>query len=235
MVVEPVKSMKLIARINSGDLHIIDEIFFTRRYSDYFPFKKEATVLDIGCHNGYFCIFASSNLGTQSRIIGYEPVIENFNIAQENIQAMLVTNIEIHNKGVSGKTGRENLYFNRSNLAGHSLFSKKVTLENNNKFDTREVEVISLKDIFENNHIDRCDFLKMDCEGSEYPILFNCPQEVLDKVLTISMEFHDIEGENNTGLDLIRFLKAKGFNIVNFRYSSTNLNLNFGSIAATKE
>jgi hypothetical protein len=42
----------------------------------------------------------------------------------------------------------------------------------------------------EEHCVDRVDFLKMDCEGSEWPILEETPPEVLSRIDALAMELH---------------------------------------------
>ena len=64
-----------------------------------------------------------------------------------------------------------------------------------------------VKDLFGAYGIDRCDLLKMDCEGSELPILRAAPPEMLAKIGAIIMEYHDpAEVE-----PLTRLLSGAGF------------------------
>ena len=228
----PYKDLKLLAR--KVDFSIIKEIFFDRNYSDYFPFKEKAIVLDIGAHNGYFCIFASKNLNKDSTIIGFEPIFENYKIANKNIEINGFKNIKIYNYGVYNKSGKCEIFINKSNPAGHSLFEKKIKIENQS-IQKRTIPVISLDDLFVKYNINNCNFLKVDCEGAEYSIFYKSSISTLNKIDTISMEFHDVEGSNNTGLKLLEYLTNNiGFKILKFEYSSTHLDLNFGRMILSK-
>ena len=84
------------------------------------------------------------------------------------------------------------------------------------------------------NEIERIDFLKMDCEGAEYAILFNTPRSVFDKVYVISMEFHDMKNVKFTGNEIVKKLEENGFEIVKFEYERTGLDLNYGRIVGRK-
>ena len=104
-----------------------------------------------------------------------------------------------------------------------------ITLDLTSKCD------IYLNELFKNYRIHRCDFLKIDCEGAEYNIFYHTSDKTFNKIRTISMEFHDVEGNNSTGLELLRYLVEKGFNVAKFNYNETHLNLNFGEMILTKE
>jgi len=58
----------------------------------------------------------------------------------------------------------------------------------------------------------RIDYLKMDCEGAEYDILFKCKDSVLRKIKKIGMEPHYIDEKKNVN-ELKTFLVAKGFHV----------------------
>jgi len=87
------------------------------------------------------------------------------------------------------------------------------------------VETIALKDFFDGNGISKVDFLKIDCEGAEYEILYNCPQDVLRKIGKISMEYHNLNRmlekrglkasapKEYNGEELGLFLEKSGFNV----------------------
>jgi hypothetical protein len=63
----------------------------------------------------------------------------------------------------------------------------------------------------EENGITRCDLLKMDCEGAEYEILYNCPPDYLRRIDQIAMEVHrgDKEDQNIDALE--KFFRQQGF------------------------
>jgi hypothetical protein len=69
---------------------------------------------------------------------------------------------------------------------------------------------VSLKDIFAKNKIPRVDFLKMDCEGAEYEILFNCQENILRKIDKIVIECHNTD-KNKRLLSLKKFLEDNKF------------------------
>jgi hypothetical protein len=52
------------------------------------------------------------------------------------------------------------------------------------------VTSITLKDLFDKQGIERCNLLKLDCEGSEYEILYTLPSAYYSRIDTIVMEYH---------------------------------------------
>ena len=90
------------------------------------------------------------------------------------------------------------------------------------------IDVISLATLFERYTIDRCDFLKLDCEGAEFEIILQADPSVLNRVRTIVMEYHD-HLSNYSHVDLLEKLKRLGF-----QASSYNSNGTYGMIAASR-
>ena len=48
----------------------------------------------------------------------------------------------------------------------------------------------------------KIDFLKIDCEGSEYDILYNLDSNLYAKIKVISLEFHDLNEQKKSGHSL---------------------------------
>jgi hypothetical protein len=77
------------------------------------------------------------------------------------------------------------------------------------------VWVATLDDVFTTLAIDRCDLLKLDCEGAEYEIIFGASNATLAKIRHIVAEYH-------VGLDefgpssLQRFLEQRNFAVTCF-------------------
>ena len=61
------------------------------------------------------------------------------------------------------------------------------------------------------NQLEQVDFLKLDCEGSEYSILYNASAEVLGKIRRMAIETHLSNTERHNTAELSDYLKSKGF------------------------
>jgi FkbM family methyltransferase len=215
--------------VNIGGLGILESIFEQREYADYFPFYQKVTVIDIGAHYGYFSLFASRNLNDASRIISIEPDSANFSVLQYNISANEIQNIKV----IHGAVGAENKIAKlfKGSSANNSLINN-YQLASANRYE--EIEETTLTSIIEENKLERIDFLKMDCEGAEYEILENLPDSIFEKIITLSMEFHDLKDFRYTGARLIEILEDKKFEIVKYKYDHTYMGLNYGKIIATR-
>jgi len=202
---------KYFFRTGTSDFGIINEIYVVREYHKLIKYIKDnSVVIDIGSQIGVFSVFAAK-LGKNVRVYSYEPFKENYEMFQKNITINnLQDNIKSFQLGIAGKKGGRELLIAEDNTGGHSFYGegkRKIFFKKNNK--KIKINTITLKDIFIENKIEECDFLKMDCEGAEYEIIYNTPLKYLKKIKTISMEFH----ENQDILKLKIFLEKKGFNV----------------------
>lgn len=76
---------------------------------------------------------------------------------------------------------------------------------------TKSIKVKSktLADIFSENKIEFCDFIKMDCEGAEYNIFYNVSSELFRKIGVMTIECHE-DGSIN---ELMKFIRKRGFDV----------------------
>jgi len=70
-------------------------------------------------------------------------------------------------------------------------------------------DILTLDSFFQEHNIDKCQYLKLDCEGSEYGIVRSLSPELAARISQITMEMHSVPGESETELD--SKLKQYGF------------------------
>lgn len=219
--------LRLDWKNNSHDVNTLKDIFIQRCYSDYFPFQQSAVIVDIGAHKGYFTIFASKNTSQPSRFICLEPAEDNLTTLISNLKSNGVQNFDVLPYGIYSKSDVIKLYSAKS--VNYSIFKPtNVT----SKEITSEIAVVSLRDLMIEQHIDHVDFLKMDCEGAEYPALMESDPETLKKIKTISIEFHDLKNSDYTGAKLAKFMEQNDFKIVKFIHKPSVYDLNYGMLIA---
>ena len=220
-------SLSLDYASNKEGIPILEAIFIHREYADYFPMQQEVVIVDIGAHYGYFSLFAALNVSEKSKIFSLEPSPSNFPILEKNIQANRFSNIQLFNLGLDNQSGERQLSAGVS--YNHSFFGPPEK-------ENQTVSTLSLKDFIQEQNMKRIDFLKLDCEGAEFPILLAADADDLAIITTISMEFHDLPEVNYTSLQLLQHLKNHGFEIVKYHHDSdySFSNLSFGKIIATK-
>ncbi len=113
-------------------------------------------------------------------------------------------------RGLGGR-GTTTLYEGLSE-SGHFLSTTaSIVNEDRGGAAVREVtiETLPLDDVFDQNKIEVCDLLKIDCEGAEYAILPAISTSTYRRIRYIAMEYH-----NGRLDDLRMWLKAGGFEII---------------------
>ena len=164
------------------DVWIIKETCLDRDYEVYGTQVQDGwTIIDIGASLGGFAIYAARHL-PHSKILAFEPYPESFHLLCENIHINRVKNILPFPYAVSS-TG-EHLFLNTR--TGIPVRHSTTPASNNSAL---QVPGITLHTILKQTG--QCDLLKIDCEGAEYDILLNARKADLEKILRISMEYHD--------------------------------------------
>ena len=77
-----------------------------------------------------------------------------------------------------------------------------------------------MAEIIAANEIERVDILKLDCEGSEYDILYNAPPNILARIAEIRLEYHELGVAGCNSPDLRAFLESHSFVII--RHTATS-------------
>lgn len=183
------------------DSVILYEEFIENVYTTYIPkFKKNDFVIDVGAHIGSFSIHMAQQF-PNLRIIGLEPMAENFALLKKNIALNRVEkSIRILPMGIAKKSGKRKLYRDAGNSAGHTLYSSSKDL-------AYTIQCTTLQNLCKLYEISTCKLIKFDCEGAEYEILLNCPRPILSNIENIIAEVHD---KKQTPA-LINKLEASGF------------------------
>jgi FkbM family methyltransferase len=188
------------------DLWIIKETCLDRDYErDFIQIRNGWTVLDVGAGLGDFSVCTARQC-PDSRVFAFEPLPESFGLLLENVEQNRLENIRPFRLAVTGTTGSVVL----STATGVPEGSRTVPVGAGR--EAALVDSITLDQAFERFGIAHCDFLKIDCEGAEYEILFGTSEETLRRVSRIALEYH--EGVTAYGpTDLARFLEGHGFRV----------------------
>ena len=181
VVFETIKGIKILIRVNSTDIMALTHVWLIEEYSKYdFKIEKTDTVIDVGAHIGLFSLH-TSQICKNGKIYAFEPMIENYDILKSNIQLNNFSNIKAENCAISNSSSKITIYQNNDE-SGHSKF-----IETNNPI---EVNSKSLNEIFNDEKIEKCDLLKLDCEGSEYEIIDSLEDKNFEKIEKMIIEYH---------------------------------------------
>jgi FkbM family methyltransferase len=192
-------------RPRRGDDYILREIFVDKVYQrclDHLS-AESSVVIDVGANIGGFSILAAQrNHGL--KVYAYEPFAENFRLLKENILLNgLDGRIYAFQCAVGAEKRTKTVFLTVASGASSMYESRGQPVA---------LKVVTLCNIFVDNCIQKCHLLKIDCEGSEYEILYSTPREVLAQVQAIGMEFHEQFG-TGAGEEMRAFLEDQGFQV----------------------
>ena len=193
---------------------VFKEIFLTDFYSiqtwvDQLP--SVPIVIDVGANAGYFDMLLLSKR-PDSKVYAYEAIESNVRLFEKNIDMNppIGDKIRLFHKAVTGKPMDTITLFKEADADNSVTASVFHDFETHN-LTAVTVKAISLAQILEENKLDRVDFLKLDCEGSEYPILYESPRDILKKVKSIFLEVHNLD-TSTRNFDFIKnFLESEGY------------------------
>jgi FkbM family methyltransferase len=186
VILKTKNNIKIKIRTDSTDLMQLTTVWLVEDYKIRgFEIKKNDIIIDIGAHIGLFCLYAYQYC-KKGKIFCYEPIKENFDVLIENIELNKIKNIISFNSAVSNQTDKIKIFPNSDDSA-HSIFDSGK--------DSINVNSTTIKSIFDENKIKKCDLLKLDCEGAEYKIIDSIPTEYFFRIDKIILEYHSA-GEN---------------------------------------
>lgn len=193
-------------RLGTRDKHIFNRLLIRDEYEilDTLSGKLDC-VVDIGGHIGTFSFLLAPYA---KRSFVFEPVSENFELLKRNLSGPAFEHVCCVNAAVSDKKKEINISLSPGSSGSHSAHWRAGA-------DSETVSALSLADIFTEYGIERCDLLKIDCEGSEYEILFSADKDLLSRISRIVMEYHDVPGENSdwNAHSLRDYLETMGFTV----------------------
>lgn len=203
-----------ISMHNKVDRIVLHEVWINRIYSwRDVRVNPGDIVVDIGGHRGIFTLLAAKEA---RHVYSFEPVAENFRSLVANIKQNRRKNVTCINQGVMSKPGNVTLFLGGTNSGAHSIYKgwadsgAHVAYQRKGK-NVMTMKVTSLPVFMKKEGIDRIDFLKIDCEGSEYEIMFRMPERVLRAIDRIGMEYHRVPRRD--GAELKRYLEKHGFRV----------------------
>ncbi|MBM2811247.1 MAG: FkbM family methyltransferase [Chloroflexi bacterium] len=188
------------------DIWIVKETCLDRDYERASVEIEDGwTVIDIGAGLGDFSVEAAHGRPS-SAVYAYEPFPEAFALLERNLELNSVSNVRAFPLAVGGADGRLALNTSLRDAVRFSTAQVASTLDS----QVIEVPCTTLDHIFSELGLAVCDFMKIDCEGGEYQILFNTSAGALARVRHLCLEYHDQVTEFSH-TDLVGFLSDRGF------------------------
>jgi len=213
----PKKQVTLLSRggihfriqTHTTDIRVVNEIWNLSIYDPLLRFvKPNATVIDIGANIGAFSIRAAK-YAAHVNVISYEPFPDNYKLLRENVRLNgIADQIITHNAAVAGHKGEIKFYSQEGDTGGGSIYPHGSP----QAMATMSVSAVTLEDVFRDNKVDFCEFLKIDCEGAEVEILTAAPPSLWQKIQSMTIEWHeDVASMNKKSF--VALIQGHGFKV----------------------
>ncbi|MEO5682897.1 MAG: FkbM family methyltransferase [Chitinophagaceae bacterium] len=196
---------------------VFKEIFVTDFYdidalTDSLPARP--VIIDIGANAGYFNVILFSKK-PDAVVYAYEPIRSNYELFTKiiAINPALQNRVHLFNNAVTG-TPQEFVELFMETASDNSVIASVYADFDTQNQHTIQVPAISLQQIVQENKLQHIDLVKVDCEGSEYPIIYETPDEVWKNIQMLTIEVHNLDQEKRNVDFLGRFLKEKGYMVV---------------------
>lgn len=189
------------------------ESFFDRIYLKHFPEGKlntsTPTIIDVGANVGYFSLFMLSQF-PKAKVVAFEPMPFNYDQLSAYKESYPGMDWTLENKAVS--SNRDGITLFSSTLDGFSTMASVFNDEG--KGEEIKVETVIFSDVLKTHDLDHVDLMKLDCEGSEYAILYGMSDDQFALVDNFCIETHPGQSGNQNHDSLVDFLKSKNYELV---------------------
>jgi FkbM family methyltransferase len=201
---------------STGEYLVFKEIFVTDFYDMDNLVKRlgaKPVIIDIGANVGYFNIMLFSKT-KDATVYAYEPIPANYELFKKTIalNPLLQKKIHLFNKAVTGTPQQFVELYMESATENSVIASVYADFDKQNKYSVK-VPAISLQQIVDENKLGKIDLVKIDCEGSEYPIIYETPGNVWQQINMLTIEVHNLDEDKRNAARLGKFLEEKGFQV----------------------
>jgi len=199
------------ARFRDGMRYRLDESYdletlWQINFHALYPLRaSDRVIVDAGANIGLFTCWAAARV-PDATIVAVEPSPANFQRLVDHVRANGFAQRVIPLQIALDATATV------AWLSGHAAASQMMHLMSGHAPGALPVETWTLSDLIARIPEQHIDLLKMDIEGSEYPVLMSAGADQLARVGRISLEYHEPPPQSGyTKRDLLRHLAACGF------------------------
>jgi FkbM family methyltransferase len=198
-----------------------------------FELRPDDTVIDIGGNIGIFVLWAAPEI-FRGRLIAVEPNPTALECLRLNVSRNGLRNVTIVPAAAGGENGTMELV-RRRGWDGHVhstavdapwiytgsraarlarwLIQPSMTHAEDSPAEQRIVaQQLTLARIMDDCHVGTVNYLKIDCEGSEFEILRNVDASLWARVERVVIEYHDYGSDRKHG-ELVQIMRMNGFHV----------------------
>lgn len=173
-------------------MHSFDEIMGQEIYR-FASESDRPLIIDCGANIGLSVLYFAK-LYPNARIIAFEPDAQNFSLLQKNKESYGIAYAELQQEAVW--IHNDTITFNATGGQGSKIGEGTGTT----------VQCRRLADLLQQP----VDFLKIDIEGAEYPVIKDCAH-LLHNVKNLFLEYHGAIAQSTELTDMLNILHNAGF------------------------
>ncbi|MDB9308639.1 FkbM family methyltransferase [Aphanizomenon sp. CS-733/32] len=171
--------------------------------------KTGMTFIDVGANIGYFTLMAAALVGSEGKVIAFEPSSYAYNRLKNTVNRNNISQVSLVQAGLSDSESTIQLYIPDNQWGNHS-----PTMIKNNSGQPINVPVFRLDEYLKSNNIAYVDLMKIDVEGFE-PNVIEGAREAIEskKIHSILIEFNKywLECNGSSVASLYQKLLELGF------------------------
>jgi len=174
------------------------------------------TVYDIGGYVGIFTMFFARTVGSNGKVVTFEPNPWNYNMIMEHLRLNNFDNVEVCQIALGKEKRKATLAFRQSGTGTGSLQENiKASILQEKGANTIEVRMDSLDKQIATNNLPRPDFAKIDVEGLEMDVLHGMSNTIKNCKPKLFIEIHGVDAQRKIEnvQRVIDFLIARGYSI----------------------
>ncbi|MDB5252003.1 MAG: FkbM family methyltransferase [Flaviaesturariibacter sp.] len=185
----------------------VEDFYDIRRLLRHLP--QDPVVIDVGANTGLFDLLILSKR-KDAQVIAFEPLATNVGILQKTIDAnpILQERLRVFQKAVTGAPVDSITLYMEDTSDNSEIASVFSDFDQRN---TRSITVLAVTLSSVLREHEKVDLLKMDCEGSEYGILYDTPAEDLRRIRVMAIEVHQLDKERCNLDALDAYLESLGY------------------------
>src|SRR5208283_1731453 len=175
------------------------------------------TVLDIGAHKGFYTLLFSRKVGTQGRVVAFEPSKRERTRLNLHLKLNFCRNVTVINVALGEKEEETTLFVVEGPETGMNSLKP---VGDDHRIHEETVKVCRLDSVLDGLGVNRVDFVKMDVEGGELGVLRGAP-DLLERrprpcVLAEISDFRT-KSWGYAASEILRFLEGRQFHWFSLR------------------
>ncbi len=166
------------------------------------------TVIDVGANIGATMLALSEKVGSQGRVIGFEPDPCTYEKCNFHLQSNGYENAEIHPLGLGATTSSKRLRVRSEKNQGMNQIVPEDC-----KSQGTQIEITTIDSFVANRGLERIDLIKIDVEGYESEVLKGARETIgrFCPKLFIEIDDANLKDHNSSPEAVLAFLRPFGY------------------------